>query len=245
MARKKKCKSQVSKVNIKTKQRLEKANKALKLKREKKKLSINLIDFSLPFKFRMNLCDLASKVFKILSNLKLRVCFAYGNLLGVVRSCPENHWNNYLSFIPYDDDIDLFCISEISEFLTVPWKQYNLVLTQNLPEAKLSLHYSGSRIEWPFIEFFSPRIKDLELIKSCSLTQFSLYPRPDRFLGIDFPHFEHAKKWLFQEYGNKCLFEAVIYKPHLDNLVLKDKKRFKYNTTKFDVQTGELLKSTE
>lgn len=225
--------------------KLVEANKALKRKREGKKEEVNLIDFNLPHISRMELYNLTSKVLKILHKRGLHVTFAFGNLLGIVRSCRDlTDWSEYLKFIPYDDDVDLMCISPIAKILAVPWNEYKLELTILSDDfcAEFSLHRSSSKQrQWPFIEFYNPRSKDVNLLHSCSSKQIKLYPRPQRCLNIHLPSLASAKEWLSIEYGDKCLLQAIVLKPHLPSHEANDKLKKYYKKSIFDNKTGALV----
>ena len=226
--------------------KLDKANKALKRKREGKQEEVNLIDFNLPHTSRMELYNLTSKVLKILHKYGLHVTFVFGNLLGVVRSCLDviTDWSEFLSFIPYDDDVDLMCISPISKILVVPWNEYKLEVTllSGAHCAVFSLHrYSSKLRQWPFIEFYTPRSKDAKMLQSCSSKVIKLYPRPERCLNIHLPSLAFAKEWLSIEYGDKCLKQAIVFKPHLPIHKANGKLKKYYEKSIFDNKTGALI----
>ena len=55
-----------------------------------------------------------------------------------------------------------------------------------------------------------------------------------------------AKSWLTQSYNDKCLLEVIVYEPHLPAMVVKRvvSSNFKYNQTKFDVETGIIIEKS-
>ena len=91
-----------------------------------------------------------------------------------------------------------------------------------LLRADFSLHPSKSwRHNWPFIEFFLPYRTDTELVGSVVLCQLSLWPRRAEPFQCYLPSLASARKWLYAQYGPKCLEYATLGHLHLPPSITK------------------------
>jgi hypothetical protein len=157
------------------------------------------------------------------------------------------NWADYVTFIPHDDDIDLYMLSPKNKISEIDWHKHGLILTvlgEPVSSATFSLHYSKRfNWQWPFIEFFEPTSnQELELINSCQKGNVSVYPRRNRMISMQLPSLLIANRYLINLYGPNFATEVVVYTPHLKAHEIKNiSKQFRYNKSIFDYETGLLI----